>query len=127
MNIKIKVTNHFTNQVIIDSVVTLNESTDWATVEANQKAFSEFYPNCYVNFTCEERNSYIFGMPLNQLKDEEAYDKGEMTWWQYCDKWYNGSASGCNEDIDMLDDHEMERQIEELREAQFNQMDSICY
>lgn len=125
MNIKIKVTDHFTNQVIIDSVVTLNESTDWATVEANQKAFSEFYPNCYVNFTCEERKSYIFGMPLNQLKDEEAYDKDEMTWWEYCDKWYKGSLSGCNED-DMPDD-EIERQIDDLLEADWNDRDSICH
>ena len=124
MNIKIKVINHFTKEVIIDSTVSLNESSDWDIVEANHKAFSEFYPDCYVNFVCEERNSFICGVPLNQWKDEEAYDKGLMTYEEFCDKWYNGSLSGCNDDIP---EDEIERQIDTLLEEDWNDRDSVCY
>jgi hypothetical protein len=125
MNIKIKVTDHFTRQTIIDSVVALNESTDWATVEANQKVFSEVFPNCYVTFSCEERDSFICSQPYNMVQDEQAYDSRRMTWEEYCNKWYKGALSGCNEDD--MPDYEIERQIDDLLEADWNERDSICH
>jgi len=123
MDIKITVINHFTRKTIIDSVVTV--PNDWSVVEANHKAFSEMHPDCYVNFVCEETRSYICSQPYNELQDERAYDEGRMTWEQYCDKWYKGALSGCNEDD--MPDYEIERQIDEIREAEWNAMDSICY
>jgi len=122
MTIKIFVFNYLTHKVEIDSTIVV--IGDYAIAEANHKAFSEMYPDCQVNFTIDQDN-FIFSPPYNMKQDEIAYDEGRMTWKEYCDKWYNGSLSGCNED-DMSDD-EIERQIEEIREAEFSQMDSICY
>ncbi len=124
MNIKITVINHFTRETIIDTIATGITST-WDVVKQNHQVFCGAYPDCYVNFVCEETNSYICSQPRNQIIDERAYDEGRMTWEQYCDKWYKGALSGCNED-DMPDD-EIERQVDMLLEQDWAERDSICY
>jgi hypothetical protein len=126
MNIKITVINHFTRETIIDS--TVDVPNDWSVVEANHKAFSEMNPDCYVNFVCEEKNSFICSQPYNELQDEKAYDEGRMTWEEYCNKWYKGALSGCNEDDqDGMSDEEIERQIDMLLEQEWEMRDAICY
>jgi hypothetical protein len=112
MDIKIKVTNHFTKEVIIDSVAK-GITGDWLTVEQNQKVFAQAYPDCYVNFVQSDSSNGIWGMPVNQKRDEEAMDRGEMTWNEYCDKWYSGNAAI--------------RDTEELKQEDFNIRDSVCY
>ena len=119
MDIKIKVTNHFTKEVIIDSVAN-GITSDWLTIEHNQRVFAQAYPDCYVNFVQLDSSNGIWGAPVNQMKDEIAYNEGNMTWEEYCDKWYNGDFKGCNEDRDIVF-------LSRAEEEDFNMRDSVCY
>jgi hypothetical protein len=56
--------------------------------------------------------------PLNQEKDEVV-----MSYEAYMDKWYPQALSS---DSDMPDD-EIERQIEDILEADWNERNSICH
>ena len=128
MNVKITVRNHFTKETIIDSIAKGIQG-GWATVQKNQKVFANAYPDCYVNFVEVDDDGmyldgFIFGMPVNQEKDEEAYENGHMTWAEYCNKWYRGDMAGCNED---MPDDEVERQIDELLEQDWEERDAICH
>ena len=117
MNIKIKVINFLTNEVEIDAQREI--TSDWETVQNNHNVFRGAYPDCQVNFFVDDKN-FICTPPLNMERDEQAYDEGLMTWKQYCDKWYNGSLSACNEDDDIV--------ILERYEAEdFASRDSVCY
>jgi hypothetical protein len=125
MNIKIRVINHFTKEIIIDSIVDV--PNDWLVAEANQRVFAGAYPDCYVNFVQLDGTNAIWGTPVNQTRDEEAMDRGEMTWEEYCNKWYKGALSGCNEDDnDGISDEEIERQVDMLLEQDWEMRDSIC-
>jgi hypothetical protein len=119
MTIKIFVFNYLTHETIIDSSIEVNG--DYAIAEANHKAFSEMFPDCQVNFVIDKDN-FIFTPPLNMKKDEIAYDEGRITWDEYMSKWYNGALES---DSDMPD-YEIESQIDELREAEWNELDSNC-
>ena len=123
MDIKITVTNHFTGEKIIDTIATGITST-WDVVEQNHKFFRGAYPDCQVNFVVDH-NNFIFAPPLNQERDEIAYDEGHMTWEQYCNKWYKCAMSGCNEDG--ISDDELNYQIDMLLEQDWAERDSICY
>lgn len=90
MNIKIYVFNCLTNETIIDSVIEVN-GNDMEIAKANHKAMSEMNPDCIVNFVIDKDN-FIFGMPVNQRKDDIAYQAGRMTWDEYCDKWHSGKV-----------------------------------
>ncbi len=117
MNIKIKVIDQLTGKVEIDSQ--LNVHGDMDIVLQNHEAFREIFADCQVNFFIDDKN-FICSPALNMQKDEQAYNDGLMTWKQYCDKWYNGSQSACNEDDDIV--------ILERYEAEdFASRDSVCY
>ena len=117
MNIDIKVIDLLTGKVEIDSRIKV--STNMDTVYANHEVFRSVFPDCQVNFLIDSKN-FICSHPLNMQKDEQAYNEGLMTWKQYCDKWYDGSLSGCNEDDDLV--------ILERYEAEdFASRDSVCY
>lgn len=125
MNIKIKVINALTGKVEIDSTIEVNG--DYAIAQANHTAFSEMYPDCQVNFVIDNDN-FIFAPPVNMMLDEQAYENGEITWNDYCNKWYKGSLSGCNEDDqDGISDEEIERQVDMLLEQEWEMRDAICY
>jgi hypothetical protein len=125
MNIKIKVINALNGQVEIDSEINVNG--DYAIAEANHNAFSEMYPDCQVNFVIDNDN-FIFAPPVNMMLDEQAYENGEITWNEYCNKWYKGSLSGCNDDDnDGMSNEEIERQVDMLLEEEWEMRDSICY
>ncbi len=120
MTIKIFVFDYLTHETIIDNTIEVNG--DYAIAEANHKTFREFYPNCQVNFVIDNDN-LMMSPPLNQQKDEVAYDEGRMTWDEYMTKWYNGALES---DSDMPDD-EIERQIDDLLEADWDERDAVCY
>ena len=121
MTIKIFVFNYLTHETIIDSTIEVNG--DYAVAEANHKSFSEMYPDCQVNFVIDKDN-FIFAPPINMKQDEIAYDEGRMTWNEYVDKWHsNGKALESDSD---MPDYEIERQIDDLLEAEWNTLDSIC-
>ena len=115
MTIKIFAFDYLTHETIIDSTVEVNG--DMGIAEANYKAFREMLPNCQVNFVIDSDN-FMMSPPLNQEKDET-----ELGYEEYVAKWYNGALES---DSDMPD-HEIERQIDELREAEWNELDSICH
>ncbi len=62
-----------------------------------------------------DQNNFIFAPPLNQEKDERAYDEGRMSWNDYVSKWHGGGAL----ESDDMPDHEVERQIDELMKADY--------
>lgn len=127
MNIKITVMNHFTRENIVDTLME-NCTSSWEDVEKAHNIMSRVYPDCYVNFVDEENHNFICAMPYNQRQDEEAYDKGLMTFDQFCAKWYKGAHSNCNEeDYDGISDEEIERQVDMLLEQDWAERDSICY
>lgn len=115
MTIKIFAFDYLTHETIIDSTVEVNG--DMGIVEANYKAFREMLPNCQVNFVIDSDN-FMMSPPLNQEKDEI-----ELEYEEYVAKWYKGAFES---DSDMPDE-EIERQIDELREAEWNELDSICH
>ena len=117
MNIKIKVINFLTGAVEIDSQINVNG--DYEIAMANHQVFREVFSDCQVNFTIDE-NNFIFSPPINMQQDEIAYDEGRMTWKQYCDKWYNGSPCGCNEDDDIVI-------LERYENEDFASRDSVCH
>jgi hypothetical protein len=101
MDIKIFVFNHLTHETVIDSTITVNG--DFATVEANHQVFREIHPDCQVNFVIDKDN-FIFAPPLNQEKDEIAYDEGLMTWNEYVSKWHGGGALESDSDMPNYED-----------------------
>jgi hypothetical protein len=119
MTIKIFVFDYLTHETIIDN--TIEVDGDYAIAEANHKVFRETFPNCQVNFVIDNDN-FIMSPPLNQQKDEIAYDEGRMTWNDYVGKWYRGAMES---DSDMPD-YEIERQIDDLLESEWNVLDSNC-
>jgi len=121
MTIKIFVFNYITKETIIDSTITVQG--DFATAEANHQVFREVHPDCQVNFVIDSKN-FIFAPPLNQDKDEIAYEEGRMTWNEYVTKWHGGGALESDDD---MPDYEVERQIDELMEADWDMRDSVCH
>jgi hypothetical protein len=115
MTIKIFVFNYITHETIIDNTIEVNG--DYAIAEANHKAFRELFPDCQVNFVIDSEN-FMMSPPLNQEKDEAT-----MSYEAYMDKWYPQALSS---DSDMPDD-EIERQIDDLLEADWNERDSVCH
>ena len=122
MDIKIFVFNYITKETVIDSTITVQG--DFATAEANHRVFREVHPDCQVNFVVDH-NNFIFAPPLNQEKDEIAYDEGRMTWNEYVSKWHGGGS--VLESGDDMPDYEIERQINNLLEADWNERDSVCH
>ncbi len=90
MDIKIFVFNYITKETVIDSTIIVQG--DFATAEANHQVFREVHPDCQVNFVIDSKN-FIFAPPLNQEKDEIAYEEGRMTWNEYVTKWHGGGAA----------------------------------
>jgi hypothetical protein len=120
MTIKIFVFDYLTHETIIDNTIEVNG--DYEIAKANHRAFREIYPNCQVNFVIDSEN-FLMSPPWNQQKDEAAYDEGRMTWDDYMNKWYKGALESDND----MPDHEIERQIDDLLEADWNERDSICH
>jgi hypothetical protein len=116
MTIKIFVFNYLTKETIIDNTIEVIDNDEDVFV-ANHKMFREYYPDCQVNFVIDSK-TYLMSKPLNQEKDEKS-----MPYEQYMDKWYSGPYES---DDDMLD-YEIESQIDDLLEADWNERDSVCY
>jgi hypothetical protein len=119
MTIKIFVFNYITHKIIIDSSIEVDG--DYEIAQANHKAFREMFPDCQVNFVIDNDN-FMMSPPLNQEKDEIANEEGRMTWDEYMNKWHRGPYES---DSDMPD-YEIEHQIDELFESEWNALDSIC-
>lgn len=120
MNIKIKVINQITGHVEIDSQIEVNST--WETLSENHKVFREVFPDCQVNFYTEDNESMsmIFAPALNMERDEQAYHDGLISWEQYCEKWFKGDLTDCNEDDDIV--------ILERYEAEdWASRDAICH
>ena len=120
MNIKIKVINQITGHVEIDSQIEVNST--WETLSENHKVFREVFPDCQVNFYTEDNESMsmIFAPAVNMERDEQAYHDGLISWEQYCEKWFKGDLTDCNEDGDIV--------ILERYEAEdWASRDAVCY
>lgn len=91
----IKVTNQLTGEVVTDVHhydFPYEYALEFARAnKANHEAFREINPDCCVNmqWKCEGSEwCFIYGMPLNQQKDEQLIEAGEMSWDEYMEKWY---------------------------------------
>lgn len=125
MQIKIKITNALTGKVEVDNTIEVDSTFE--VMQANHACMADAFPDCFVNFFADD-SSFICSQPRNMIKDEIAYDEGRMTWEEYCNKWYKGVYSGCNEDDhDGISDAEAEYQVDSFLENQFNSYDSIIY
>lgn len=98
MDIKIRITNALTGQVEKDFTAKTVDSVTAEAIEYMHDGYKKGYPDSHVNFIWDDGKSFIFGVPYNMSQDEIAYEQGRMTWKQYCEKWYKGALSGCNED-----------------------------
>jgi len=56
--------------------------------------------------------------PLNQQKDEAAYDEGRMTWDEYMSKWYQGALES---------DDDIRDTIDRMEEEDFASRDAVCF
>ena len=135
MTIKIFVFNYLTKTVEIDSTIEVNGG--YETAEANHQVYREMFPDCQVNFVMDE-NNFIFAPPINMQKDEQACEEDRMSFNYYVSKWHGGRSldsdsdyediahSALQSDSDMPDD-EIERQIDDLLEADWDMRDSVCH
>ena len=89
MTIKIFVFNYITKETVIDSTITVDGTFE--TAKANHKVFREVHPDCQVNFVVDQ-NNFIFAQPLNQERDQIAYNEDRITWEEYMNKWHRGAA-----------------------------------
>jgi hypothetical protein len=113
MTLKIFVYDYLTKTVEIDTAIEIEQ--DMEVIKANHAVYRETFPNCQVNFVVDQ-NNFIFAPPLNQEKDERAYDEGRMSWNEYVSKWHGGGAFESDDDIP---DYEVERQIDDLMDANY--------
>lgn len=106
MIISIKAINAITGDLVIDMDMDLHQAGHSTSdvheiADRNHNYFKRLYPDCHVNFVYRypgsNSDSFIFGMPYNMELDEAAYAEGRITWEQYCNRWYKGDTSGCNE------------------------------
>lgn len=53
-------------------------------------ALEKAYPDCFINFVwgAPDQLSFICGMRYGQALDEKRLDAGEITWEEYCAKWF---------------------------------------
>ena len=126
MTIKIFAFDYLTHETIIDSTVEVNG--DMEIAEANYKAFREMLPNCQVNFVIDSDN-FMMSPPLNQQKDEKAYDEGRMSWEDYMDKWYSGALES-DDDMRELRDISIDQDIATLERydaEDWASRDSVCH
>ena len=105
--INIKIENALTHKVEVDSTIMVDKC-DIDVISANHEAFSQVFPDSHVNFSWNDGISFMFGMPHNQKLDEVKVDKGEMSYSDYFDKWYNQTAVRNNEEEYTEDDHLMD-------------------
>jgi hypothetical protein len=96
MNIRIKITNAKTLEVITDNTVTIHDY-DFQIAEANHEFMSQSMPECFVNFSMDN-GDFICGMPWGMKEDQDAYYQGRLTYEEYCQNWYQGDLAGCNQD-----------------------------
>lgn len=115
MTIKIFAFDYLTHETIIDSTVEVNG--DMEIAEVNYKAFREMLPNCQVNFVIDADN-FMMSPPLNQQKDEIAYDEGRITWNEYMDKWYTGALES---------DDDIRYTIDRMEKEDFASRDAVCF
>ena len=67
--------------------------------------------------------------PLNQQKDEIAYDQGRMSWTEYMDKWYTGAVES-DDDIREMRDTSIDQDIATLERydaEDWASRDSVCF
>jgi hypothetical protein len=114
MQIKIKITNSLTREIVVDNKIEVD--TDFETVQANHECMRQAFPDCSVSFFFGK--DFICTPALNEELDEAAYDRNEITFEQFVNKWYKDA----NGDIP---DEEVERQVDMLLEEEYNRYDSI--
>jgi hypothetical protein len=91
MEVKIKITNAFTQAVEMDTTVRMNENLD-----NMHRLLCEAYPDSFVNFYNSDRGincGFIFGQPYNMAADERAHAEGRLTWNDYLKRWYPNLAN----------------------------------
>lgn len=119
MNIKVSIKNALTGEVVVDH--TINVDSTFEVTKKNHEIMAHAYPDCHVNFEMDN-GDFIYGVPVNMERDEL-----ELSFEDYCAKWYpNVNDIGWNDPSGMSDE-EIERQIDMLLEQDYNKRDSISY
>ena len=86
MKIKVSISDQLTQEKLELELLVLNSTSD-AEIKEMHKELERKHPNACVNFDWD--NNFIYGMPLNQRKDEERVDNLDITFDEYMEKWYS--------------------------------------
>ena len=95
MNIKVRIVNALNGEVVVDH--TINVDSTFEITKKNHEIMAHAYPDCHVNFEMGN-GDFIYGIPVNMERDER-----ELTFEDFCDKWYPGVLEMENEDWDERD------------------------
>jgi hypothetical protein len=96
VSIRVNIYNSLTHSLLTQSEVQV-QNYSFEIMEANAHIMSEMMPDCLVSLYAS--NGDFTCLPaFNMVKDSKAYDRGELSWEQYCNKWNQGSLAGCNEE-----------------------------
>lgn len=82
--ISIKIKNALTNEVEVDSTIVV-EKYDNEVISANHEAFSQIFPDSYVNFSWNNDTNFIFGQPWNEKKKEEYTEDDHLM--DFCENY----------------------------------------
>jgi hypothetical protein len=119
MNIKVSIKNALTGEVVVDH--TINVDSTFEITKKNHEIMAHAYPDCHVNFVMDN-GDFIYGIPVNMERDER-----ELSFEDYCAKWYPNVNDVSWNDISGMSDEEIERQIDEMLESEWNERDSFSY
>jgi hypothetical protein len=116
VQIKIRVVNQLTKEVVIDNTENPLQVQDYSfeTMSNNAKCFAEFFKDCSINFFASN-GDFILRPAYNMLQDEE-----NLPWDEYISKWYPSITSLKDNQDDLV-------QIERYEEEDWNRRDSICH
>jgi hypothetical protein len=95
MNIKVRIVNALNGEVVVDHTINVDSTSE--IVNENHKIMAHAYPDCHVNFEMDN-GDFIYGIPVNMERDER-----ELSFEDYCAKWYPGVLEIENEDWDERD------------------------
>jgi hypothetical protein len=95
MNIKVRIVNALNGEVIVDHSINVDSTSD--IIAQNHQVMAHAYPDCHVNFEMDN-GDFIYGIPVNMERDEV-----ELSFEDYCAKWYPGVLAMEKQDWDERD------------------------
>jgi hypothetical protein len=95
MKVQVTLSNYLTKENEKFELLVPNEST-YEDISKMHNDMSKQNPNCNINFSWNNGESFIYGMIYNQSKDEQRLDRCEISWDEYENKWCNCNSFSLN-------------------------------